>query len=63
MSRAQAIFWTLIVYKLVMVSIGVIANRMSAGGDDDYFVGGRRLGPLVAALSASASSSSVWLSI
>src|SRR5689334_17396284 len=42
-----------------MVAIGLIANRMSRD-DGDYFLGGRRLGPWVAALSASASSSSVW---
>jgi len=58
-SRAQAILATLVVYKLVMIAIGVVANRL-ASDDGDYFLGGRRLGPAVAALSASASSSSVW---
>lgn len=51
--------WTLIVYQLVMVAIGAIAQRF-AKDDSDYFLGGRSLGPVVAALSASASSSSVW---
>ncbi len=50
---------TLVAYNVVMVVIGLIANRMSSD-DGDYFLGGRRLGPFVAALSASASSSSVW---
>jgi sodium/proline symporter len=59
MTRAQAIVWTLIAYKLVMVAVGLIANRR-AKDESDYFLGGRRLGPAVAALSASASSSSVW---
>lgn len=59
MSRTEAILVTLIVYKLAMVAIGVVANRWSKDGAD-YFVGGRQLGPWVAALSASASSSSVW---
>ncbi|MFO7561612.1 MAG: sodium/proline symporter [Enhygromyxa sp.] len=59
MTRAQAIIWTLLAYKLVMIAVGVIANRL-AKDDSDYFLGGRRLGPAVAALSASASSSSVW---
>ncbi|EDM75864.1 Na+/solute symporter [Plesiocystis pacifica SIR-1] len=59
MDRSAAIFWTLIVYKLVMIAIGIAAERM-AKDDSDYFVGGRNLGPGVAALSASASSSSVW---
>lgn len=59
MTRAQAIVWTLIVYNLVMIAVGVVANRL-AKDESDYFLGGRRLGPGVAALSASASSSSVW---
>ncbi|MCA9687917.1 MAG: hypothetical protein KC457_37510, partial [Myxococcales bacterium] len=59
MSRTQAILWTLVVYKLVMIAIGVAAQRL-AKDDRDYFLGGRSLGPWVAALSASASSSSVW---
>lgn len=59
MSEATAILVTLVVYKLVLVGIGVAANRLSHD-ETDYFLGGRRLGPWVAALSASASSSSVW---
>jgi sodium/proline symporter len=58
-SRTEAIVWTLVVYKLAMIAIGVFANRLSRD-DGDYFLGGRQLGPAVAALSASASSSSVW---
>ena len=57
--RAQAIVWTLVTYKLAMVVLGVLANRW-ARDETDYFLGGRRLGPAVAALSAAASSSSVW---
>src|SRR5690606_23951455 len=45
--------------KLVMIAVGLIANQL-AKDESDYFLGGRRLGPVVAALSASASSSSVW---
>lgn len=59
MSEATAILATLVVYKLVLVGIGLAANRLSRD-ESDYFLGGRRLGPWVAALSASASSSSVW---
>lgn len=59
MSRTEAIVATLVAYNVVMVTIGIVANRMSRD-DGDYFLGGRRLGPFVAALSASASSSSVW---
>ncbi len=58
-SEAQAIAATLIVYKLVLVAIGVLANRRTHDAAD-FFLGGRRLGPWVAAISASASSSSAW---
>lgn len=59
MGDTAAILWTLVVYKIVMVAIGLWANRRSHDAED-YFLGGRGLGPWVAALSASASSSSAW---
>jgi sodium/proline symporter len=59
MSRAQAILVTLVTYKVVLVLIGVWASRRTRD-DSDFFLGGRRLGAWVAALSASASSSSAW---
>ncbi|SVC04488.1 uncharacterized protein METZ01_LOCUS257342, partial [marine metagenome] len=42
-----------------MIFIGVWANKRTHS-TSDYFLGGRKLGPWVAALSASASSSSAW---
>jgi sodium/proline symporter len=54
-----AVLATLVVYNLALVAIGLFARRMASDAGD-YFLGGRRLGPWVAALSASASSSSVW---
>jgi sodium/proline symporter len=59
MSRAEAILYTLVAYKLVLVAIGVWATRRTRD-TDDFFLGGRRLGGWVAAISASASSSSAW---
>jgi sodium/proline symporter len=59
MSRAEAIFYTLVAYKLVLVAIGLWATRRTRD-TDDFFLGGRRLGAWVAAISASASSSSAW---
>lgn len=59
MSSNQAVLATLVVYKLVLILIGVLASRRTHDGAD-FFLGGRSLGPFVAALSASASSSSVW---
>lgn len=59
MSRAEAILYTLVAYKLVLVAIGVWATRRTRD-TSDFFLGGRRLGAWVAAISASASSSSAW---
>jgi sodium/proline symporter len=59
MTRAEAILYTLIAYKLVLVAIGLWASRRTRD-TDDFFLGGRRLGGWVAAISASASSSSAW---
>lgn len=59
MSRADAILYTLVVYKLLLVGIGLWATRRTHD-TGDFFLGGRRLGGWVAAISASASSSSAW---
>jgi len=50
---------TLIAYQLLMLGIGWWAGRRTSDSED-YYLGGRKLGPAVAALSASASSSSAW---
>jgi len=50
---------TLIVYQFLMLGIGWWASKRN-NDSEDYYLGGRKLGPLVAALSASASSSSAW---
>ena len=47
---------TLIVYQVLMLGIGWWANRRNTDSTD-FYLGGRNLGGLVAALSASASSS------
>jgi len=59
MTRAEAILYTLVAYKLVLVAIGLWAARRNLD-TADFFLGGRRLGGWVAAISASASSSSAW---
>jgi sodium/proline symporter len=56
---AVAILVTLVTYKVILIGIGIFAQRRTADGVD-FFLGGRRLGPVVAAVSASASSSSAW---
>ncbi|MCA8957956.1 MAG: sodium/proline symporter [Planctomycetes bacterium] len=59
MDRTTTILTTLVVYKAALLGIGYWASRMTKDRDDLY-LGGRQLGPVVAAMSASASSSSVW---
>jgi len=50
---------TLVAYQLLLLGIGWWASRRNHDSED-FYLGGRRLGGLVAALSASASSSSAW---
>ncbi|MAB90189.1 MAG: sodium:proline symporter [Planctomycetes bacterium] len=59
MDRGTAIVLTLVAYKLLLLGIGWWGQRRTKNAAD-YFLGGRGLGPLVAAVSASASSSSAW---
>lgn len=50
---------TLLVYLVLLLAIGLWARRR-IGDSTDFHLAGRQLGPAVAALSASASSSSAW---
>ena len=50
---------TLIAYQALLLGIGWWASRRNIDGED-FYLGGRKLGATVAALSASASSSSAW---
>ncbi len=59
MDRTTAVLITLVSYKLILIGIGLYANSKSSS-EEDFFLGGRKLGPWVAAMSASASSSSAW---
>ena len=59
MDAPTVILITLIAYKLLLVGIGWWAQRRTHDADD-FFLGGRSLGPVVAAISYSASSSSAW---
>jgi sodium/proline symporter len=55
----NGIILTLIFYQVLLLGIGWWASRRNADSED-FYLGGRKLGPVVAALSASASSSSAW---
>jgi sodium/proline symporter len=56
------ILFVFLVYLLVLASIGIYYTRANRGLDD-FVLGGRRLGPWVAAVSAEASDMSGWLLI
>ncbi|MBN1477750.1 sodium/proline symporter, partial [Candidatus Sumerlaeota bacterium] len=50
-------------YTLVIVAVGLWSAVYARRSDEDYFLAGRSLGPWVAALSASASSESGWVTL
>lgn len=54
---------TFAVYSLLIVAIGLVASRRSSAGTEEYFLGGRKLGPWLAALSSGASGSSAWVTM
>ncbi len=59
MSETATIVTTLVVYNAAVLLLGLwVARRARAG--EDYWLGGRGLGPWAASLSAAASSSSAW---
>ena len=49
------------VYMIAVISIGVYFYKRSQKNSQNYFLGGRTLGPWVAAMSAEASDMSGWL--
>ena len=51
---------TIALYLLMMICIGAYFSKTNKS-TDDFYLGGRRLGPLVAAMSAEASDMSSWL--
>ena len=55
-----AILITIAVYMIGMVIIGILASRRNKNVSD-FYLGGRKLGPIVTAMSAEASDMSSWL--
>ncbi len=55
------IFVVMLLYMCVVVGIGVYFYKRSQKNSENYFLGGRSLGPCVAAMSAEASDMSGWL--
>ncbi len=62
MTTAQfCIILAIAVYLIVMVGIGVYFSRAGSSSSNDFYLGGRRLGPIVTAMSAEASDMSSYL--
>lgn len=55
------IFVIMVLYMCVVIGIGVYFYKKSQKNPENYFLGGRSLGPWVAAMSAEASDMSGWL--
>lgn len=52
---------SMVIYMSAVVAIGVIFAKRANNSSEDYFLGGRSLGPWVTAMSAEASDMSGWL--
>lgn len=62
MTTAQlCIVLAIAVYLIAMIGIGLCFNKTGGTSSNDFFLGGRRLGPLVTAMSAEASDMSSYL--
>lgn len=59
-SSLTIILVTIIVYLILMIVIG-LRYAMKSSSSDEFYLGGRKLGPLVTAMSAEASDMSGWL--
>ncbi len=55
------ILCTMIFYMLIVIAIGLYYAKRANQSSEDYFLGGRSLGPWVTAMSAEASDMSGWL--
>lgn len=60
MQKADIVLVTLVLYKVVLIGIGWWASKRTKNSDD-FFLAGRGLGPIVAALSYSSSAASAWV--
>ncbi len=61
MDEKTQMLLAMIIYMAVVVAIGVIFAKRANKSSEDYFLGGRSLGPWVTAMSAEASDMSGWL--
>ena len=55
------IFVVMLLYMCAIIGIGIYFYKRAQRNSENYFLGGRSLGPWVAAMSAEASDMSGWL--
>ena len=60
-SNTLQILIAMIVYMAAVIVIGIVCSKKANQSSEDYFLGGRSLGPWVTAMSAEASDMSGWL--
>lgn len=60
-SNTLQILIAMVVYMAIVIAIGVIYAKRANKNSEEYFLGGRSLGPWVTAMSAEASDMSGWL--
>ena len=60
-SNSIQILISMVIYMAVVIGIGVWFAKRANKNSDNYFLGGRSLGPWVTAMSAEASDMSGWL--
>ena len=60
-SETIQILIAMIIYRVAVIAIGIVFAKRANKSSEDYFLGGRSLGPWVTAMSAEASDMSGWL--
>ena len=60
-SKTIQILIAMVIYMAAVIAIGVVYAKRANKSSEDYFLGGRSLGPWVTAMSAEASDMSGWL--
>ncbi len=61
MSSTVGIMIAIVLYMIFVIGIGIWSFKKNSGNTDEYFLGGRKLGPFVTAMSAEASDMSSYL--
>ncbi|MBE6752784.1 MAG: sodium/proline symporter PutP [Ruminococcaceae bacterium] len=61
MSSTMQILIAMVVYMTAVIIIGIVCAKRANQNSSEYFLGGRKLGPWVTAMSAEASDMSGWL--